>query len=51
MTETQKPKILTAEEKQFTVLPNETEPNASLGKAMAAALKASGIAKKARKTK
>ncbi len=51
MTETPKPKNLTAEEKQFAVLPNETEPNASLGKAMAAALKAKGTAQKIRKPK
>lgn len=51
MTDTQKPKILTPEEKQFTVLPNEAEPNASLGKAMAAALKAKGTSTKIRKPK
>ncbi len=45
----QKPKILTPEEKQYTVLPNEAEPNASLAKAMAAALKAKGTAQKIRK--
>lgn len=47
----QKPKILTPEEKQYTVLPSEAEPNASLGKAMAAALKAKGATQKIRKPK
>ncbi|GAB1260793.1 hypothetical protein [Aurantivibrio plasticivorans] len=51
MTDTKNPKTLTAEEKQFTVLPNEAEPNASLAKAMAAALKAKGTAQKIPKPK
>lgn len=38
----QKPKTLTSEEKQYTVPRSEAEPNASLGKAMAAVLKAKG---------
>ena len=49
MTEHQKPKTLSAEEKQFTVLPNEADPKFSLSKALAAALKAKGMAKKAQK--
>ncbi len=51
MTEPQKPKILSPQEKQHTILPNEADPKASLAKAMAAALKASGMARKARKPK
>lgn len=51
MTESQKPKILSPQEKRHTVLPNEADPKASLAKAMAAALKASGMAKKAKKPK
>ncbi len=51
MTNTQAPKNLTAEEKQFTVLPTEAEPKVSLAKAMTAALKAKGAAKKIRKPK
>ena len=51
MIDAQNPKILTAQEKQFTVLPNEAEPNTSLAKAMAAALKAKGTAQKMRKAK
>ena len=45
MTDAKKTKILTAEEKQFTVLPSEAEPNTSFAKAIAAALKAKGVAR------
>jgi hypothetical protein len=51
MTEPQKLKSLSPQEKQYAVLPNEADPKSSLPKAMAAALKASGMAKKARKSK
>jgi len=47
----QKFKTLTPEEKQYTVLLSEAEPNASLGKAMAAALKAKSATQKIRKPK
>jgi hypothetical protein len=49
MTESQKPKVLSPEEKQYTVLPNETDPKFSPSKAMAAALRTNGMAKKVRK--
>jgi len=51
MTEPQKPKVLSPQDKQFTVLPNEADPVSSLSKAMAAALKTNDMAKKARKPK
>ncbi|WP_444936353.1 hypothetical protein ACJJIW_21835 [Microbulbifer sp. JMSA004] len=49
MTDHQKPKTLTPEEKQYTVLPNEAEPNTSMTKAIAAALKAKGKTQKIHK--
>lgn len=51
MTDSQKPKILSPEDKQYTVLAGETDPKFALSKAMAAALKASNTAKKIRKPK
>jgi hypothetical protein len=42
-------KNLSNEQKQFTILPNETSPDKALGKALSAALKAKKQAKKARK--
>lgn len=49
MTEQQKPKKLSPQDKQYTVLPNEADPKSSSSKAMATALKANNLAKKARK--
>ena len=51
MTDKQNPKNLTPEEKQYTVLPTEAEPSASLSKALAAALKAKDATQKIRKPK
>ena len=51
MSETQKPKTLSPQDKQFTVLPNEADPKSSSAKAMAAALKANSMTKRARKLK
>ena len=51
MTEAQKPKILSPQDKQFTVQANEADPKFSSAKAMAAALKANSMAKRARKLK
>ncbi len=47
----QKSKALTPEEKQYTILPNEVEPNVSFAKAIAVALKAKGRLKKIQKPK
>lgn len=49
MTEPQKPKALSPQDKQYTVLPNETDPKASLAKAMSAAMKAKSVTKNIRK--
>ena len=48
MNEPQKPKDLSPQDKQFTVLPNEADPKSSLSKAMVAAHKANSMVKKAR---
>ncbi|WP_308366590.1 MULTISPECIES: hypothetical protein [unclassified Microbulbifer] len=48
MTEPKKPKTLSQEEKQYTVLPNEVDPRSSPSQAMVAALKAREITRKAR---
>lgn len=48
MNEPRKPKELSPQDKQYTVLPNEADPKSSLAKAMSAALKAKGMTKNIR---
>lgn len=49
MTDSQKSKPLSPQDKQHSVLPNESDPKHSLGAAMSAALKAKSMAKRAGK--